>query len=92
MDSPIRSCQKTDCGYAVRPSVTRSLAVSVNANVYCSTMEGIFELSANGQRRQIVPAPRQLITNLAANSKQLAFVSDAGAQGKDQLVVYTVPR
>jgi len=54
-------------------------------------MEGIFELSEAGQRRPIVPAPRQLITNLAANSKRLVFISDAGAQGKDQLVVYTVP-
>jgi len=65
--------------------------LAVTTNVYCSTMEGIFELSEAGQRRPIVPAPRQLITNLAANSKRLVFISDAGAQGKDQLVVYTVP-
>jgi len=65
--------------------------LAVAANVYCSTMEGIFELSATGPMRQIVPAPRQLITNLAANAARLAFISDAGAQGKDQLVVYSVP-
>ena len=65
--------------------------LAVTTNVYCSTMAGIFELSATNQRRQVVPAPRQLITNLAANAARLAFVSDAGAQGKDQLVVYAVP-
>lgn len=65
--------------------------LSVSANVYCSTMEGIFELSAAGTRRQVVPAPRQLITTLAANAARLVFVSDAGAQGKDQLAVYSVP-
>ena len=61
------------------------------ANVYCSTMEGIFELSAGGKPRQIVPASRQLITNLAVNSQQLAFITDAGRQGQDQLAVYVVP-
>ena len=65
--------------------------LAVSANVYCSTMEGIFELSAAGARRQVVPAPRQLITTLAANAARLVFVSDAGAQGKDQLAVYSVP-
>jgi hypothetical protein len=64
--------------------------LAVTTNVYCSTMEGIFELSAAGQRRQIVPPPRQLITNLAANSQRLVFISDAGVQGQDQLVVYAV--
>lgn len=65
--------------------------MTVTANVYCSTMEGIFELSAAGERRQLVPAPRQLITNLAANSERLVFLSDAGGQGRDQLALYFVP-
>ncbi|HYQ40621.1 MAG TPA: hypothetical protein VER11_01590 [Polyangiaceae bacterium] len=60
-------------------------------NVYCSTMEGVFELSATGTPRQVVPASRKLITNLVANSQRLAFITDVGAQGQDQLAVYFVP-
>lgn len=65
--------------------------MAVTTNVYCSTMEGIFELSATGQRRQLVAAPRQLITNLAANSERLAFITDSGGQGQDRLTLYVVP-
>ena len=61
------------------------------ANVYCSTMEGVFELTENAPPRQIVPASRKLITNLAVNSRQLAFITDVGAQGEDRLSLYSVP-
>lgn len=64
---------------------------AVAASVYCSTMEGIFELAATGEPQQVVPAPRQLITNLVATSQRLVFITDAGAQGQDQLAVYGVP-
>ncbi len=67
------------------------LAVGASASVYCSTMEGVFELSATGKRRQIVAAPRQLITNLAVDPTRLAFISDAGGHGQDHLTVYVVP-
>jgi len=65
--------------------------LTVAKHVYCSTMEGIFELSGAGPRRQVVPAPRHLITALAANSERLAFISDVGAQGQDRLAVFVVP-
>lgn len=65
--------------------------LAVATNVYCSTMEGIFELSATEQPRQVVPASRQLITNVAATSQRLVFITDAGGQGQDQLAVYGVP-
>ncbi len=61
------------------------------ANVYCSTMEGIFELSATENPRQVVPASRKLITNLAVNSERLVFITDIGAQGQDRLALYAVP-
>jgi hypothetical protein len=65
--------------------------LAVAASVYCSTMEGIFELSVAGKPRQVVPASRKQITNLAANSERLAFISDAGGHGQDQLAVFSVP-
>jgi hypothetical protein len=65
--------------------------LAVAKNVYCSTMEGIFELSAAAKPRQIVPASRNLITNLAVNAERLAFISDVGRQGQDQLAVHAVP-
>jgi len=65
--------------------------MTATENVYCSTMEGVFELSTAGSKRQLVPAPRKLITNLAASSRRLAFISDDGAQGQDRLAVYAVP-
>ena len=68
------------------------LAVGPSANVYCSTMEGVFELSATGTARQVVSAPRQQITNLAINAAQVAFITDAGGQGQDRLAVFAVPR
>ena len=61
------------------------------ANVYCSTMEGVFELSATSKPRQVVPASRKLITNLAVSSDRLAFLTDIGAQGQDRLALYAVP-
>jgi hypothetical protein len=64
--------------------------LAVAASVYCSTMEGIFELSATGKPRQVVPASRNLITNLAVNSERLAFITDVGGQGQDQLAVNVV--
>jgi hypothetical protein len=64
--------------------------LAVGANVYCSTMAGVFALTATGKPRQLVAAPRQLITNLAANSKRLAFVSDIGGQGQDRLAVSVI--
>jgi len=64
--------------------------LAVAANVYCSTMEGIFELSETGKPRQVVGASRNLITNLAANSQQLAFVTDVGGQGQDRLALNVV--
>ncbi|HET7541541.1 MAG TPA: hypothetical protein VFK05_16815, partial [Polyangiaceae bacterium] len=67
------------------------LSVGANAKVYCSTMEGIFELSASAKPRQLVPAPRRLITNLAVNSQYLSFITDVGGQGRDRLALYTVP-
>ena len=60
------------------------------ANVYCSTMEGIFELTDNETPRRIVPAPRNLIVNLAVNGQRLAFITDIGAQGQDQLALNVV--
>lgn len=65
--------------------------LAASANVYCSTMEGVFELSAAGKPRQLVAVPRQLITNLAVDSARLAFITDAGGQGQDRLAVYAVP-
>jgi len=64
---------------------------AVAANVYCSTMEGVFELPSEGKPRRIVPVSRKLITNLAANSQQLAFITDAGGQGQDRLTLNVVP-
>ncbi len=60
------------------------------ASVYCSTMEGVFELQATGTPRQVVAASRHLITNLAASSARLALVTDVGGQGQDQLAVNVV--
>ena len=65
--------------------------LAVGANVYCSTMAGIFELSATDKPRQLVAAPRQLITNLAVNAERLAFISDVGGQGQDRLGVNVLP-
>jgi hypothetical protein len=65
--------------------------LAVRAHVYCSTMAGIFELSATAKPRQLVPAPHELITNLAVNSERLAFITDIGAQGQDRLALYAVP-
>jgi len=65
--------------------------LAVGANVYCSTMEGIFELSATSKPRQIVAASRKLITNLAVSSERLAFITDVGGHGQDQLAVNVVP-
>ncbi len=65
--------------------------LAVSAHVYCSTMEGVFELSATGKPRQVVAASRYLITNLAVSSERLAFISDVGGHGQDQLAVNAVP-
>jgi hypothetical protein len=65
--------------------------MAVAASVYCSTMEGIFELSATGQPRQVVAASRALITNVAANSESLVFITDVGTTGQDRLAVNVVP-
>ena len=65
--------------------------LAAGANVYCSTMEGVFELSATEKPRQIVAAPRRLITNLAVSSARLALITDAGGQGQDRLAVNVVP-
>jgi len=65
--------------------------LAVATNVYCSTMEGIFELSGTGQPRQVVAASRNLITNLAVGSQRLAFITDVGGQGQDRLAVNVVP-
>lgn len=64
--------------------------LAVGASVYCSTMEGVFELQATGTPRQVVAASRHLITNLAASSARLALVTDVGGQGQDQLAVNVV--
>jgi hypothetical protein len=65
--------------------------LAVGANVYCSTMEGIFELPAVGKPRQIVAVSRNLITNLAVSAGRLAFITDIGGQGQDRLAVNAVP-
>jgi hypothetical protein len=65
--------------------------LAAGANVYCSTMEGVFELPPSGKPRQIVAASRKLITNLAVSSERLAFITDVGVQGQDKLAVNVVP-
>ncbi len=65
--------------------------LAVGASVYCSTMEGIFELPAAGQPRQVLAASRNLITNLAVNSERLAFITDVGGHGQDQLALSVLP-
>jgi hypothetical protein len=65
--------------------------LAVATNVYCSTMEGIFELAPMSKPRRLVEASRNLITNLAANSERLAFIRDVGGQGEDKLAVNVVP-
>jgi hypothetical protein len=64
--------------------------LAVAESVYCSTMEGVFELPASGKPRQVVAASRQLIANLAVNSERLAFIADVGGHGQDQLAVNVV--
>ncbi|HKO48376.1 MAG TPA: hypothetical protein VJV79_11660 [Polyangiaceae bacterium] len=64
--------------------------LAVGASVYCSTMEGIFELPATGKPRQVVAASRNLITRLAVDSTRLVWISDVGGQGQDRLAVNVV--
>ncbi|MEI9937570.1 MAG: hypothetical protein WDO69_10155 [Pseudomonadota bacterium] len=64
--------------------------LALAADVYCSTMEGIFELPIVGKPQRVAAASRNLITNLAASAERLAFISDVGGQGQDQLAVNVV--
>ena len=61
------------------------------ANVYCSTMEGVFEVPPAGNPRRVVPLSRNLITSLAVNGARLAFITDVGGQGRDGLALNVVP-
>ncbi|MEI9952242.1 MAG: hypothetical protein WDO74_25455 [Pseudomonadota bacterium] len=65
--------------------------LAVGSSVYCSTMDGIFELPAAAQPRRVLAASRNLITNLAVNSERLAFITDVGGHGQDQLAVSVLP-
>ena len=65
--------------------------LAAGASVYCSTMEGVFELLAAEKPRRIVAAPRHLITSLAVTAERLAWISDVGRQGQDRLAVNSVP-
>jgi len=60
------------------------------ANVYCGAMQGIFELTDNEKPRQLVAVSRSVIANLAINGERLAFITDIGAPGQDQLALNVV--
>lgn len=64
--------------------------LAVAAHVYCANVDGIFELQPTGQPRRVLEGPGHVVTALAASSSSLAFVSDVGEHGQDQLAVSVV--
>lgn len=61
--------------------------LAVAERVYCANVEGIFELVSHGQPRPLVKLGQGgMVTDLGANSRQLFWIRDSGA---DQLVVET---
>jgi hypothetical protein len=65
--------------------------LTASVAVYCSSLDGIFELSGSGQPQRLVAASANVVAGLAASSEQLAFVADAGLPGQDRLSVSVVP-
>jgi hypothetical protein len=64
--------------------------LAVWESVYCCQVEGLFEVFGDGRApRSLTPNARQLITEIAADSKRIVWLSDVGA---DQLVVRMLPR
>lgn len=63
---------------------------AVAAHVYCANVDGVYELSSSGEPRPIVAGTRHAVASLAASNGRLAFVSDVGERGQDQLAVSVV--
>jgi hypothetical protein len=73
----------------VKDFICSPLAVAA-ARVYCANVDGVFELRSQGEPRRLVDEPGQVVTALAATSSRLAFVSDVGNRGQDQLALSVV--
>jgi len=64
--------------------------LAVWESVYCCQVEGLFEVFGDGRApRPLTPNARQLITEIAADSNRIVWLSDVGA---DQLAVRMLPR
>lgn len=64
--------------------------IAAAAQVYCAGMDGVFALPDAGKPHPLVAPSSRPIASLAVGDARLAFVSDVGAQGQDQLAVSVV--